>query len=223
MKRFILFFDAILLPVLCGCQSWSGRYDAQYNLEFPAVYPFRFQIKEIRMEAEHWASTKATEQKSKILKRNLLKNYPQFFSNSSRGTIPLVFTMKRLGDKAVQTEKNKGSAGAIFSLGLIPIEDFYQREWQITAEIPHQKSENKLVLKLKYSTVISPLGVLLQTHLWSPPIQGSHLSSKIHNGFILVGSEHLWKFFLDAIARFDREKLLEYYFSKQTPQVHLME
>jgi hypothetical protein len=213
----------MLLTVLNGCQSWSGRYDALHELKSPAAYPFRFQIKEIRLEAEHFRSEKENARLGKALRSNLLKNYPQFFSSSSRGTVPLTFTMKRLGNKAVQTEPSRGKGGALLTLGLIPVEDFYKREWLITAEVPQQKSENKLVLKLKYSTVILPLGLLLQTHLWSDPIQDGHLSSWKSYGFIRTDSEYLWKFFLDAIARFDRNALQKYYFSTQSSQMYLME
>ena len=93
------------MMLLCGCQSWCGRYEAQHKLRSPEVYPFRFHIKELRLEAEHYASQEACVVKSKILKQNLLKNYPQYFSDKSSGTLPLEFTIKRLGNKAIQTEK----------------------------------------------------------------------------------------------------------------------
>ncbi len=138
MKPVVLLFICVFMMLLCGCQSWCGRYEAQHKLRSPEVYPYRFHIKELRLEAEHYASQEACVVKSKILKQNLLKNYPQYFSDKSSGTLPLEFTIKRLGNKAIQTE-------------------------------------------------------------------------------------YFWIFFLDAVARFDRNKLQEYYYSKISPNMRLLE
>ena len=222
MKPVVLLFICVFMMLLCGCQSWCGRYEAQHKLRSPEVYPFRFHIKELRLEAEHYASQEACVVKSKILKQNLLKNYPQYFSDKSSRTLPLEFTIKRLGNKAIQTEKSK-TGGALLTFGLIPIQEFFKREWMITAEAAGQKVENKLILKLRYSTVISPLGLLFQTHRWGDPMPGSHLTSNDYKGFIRVDSEYFWIFFLDAVASFDRNKLQEYYYSKISPNMRLLE
>ena len=223
MKLVVQLFVCALVMFLCGCQSWCGRYEAQHELRSPKVYPFRFQIKELTLEAEHYASAEDCASKSQRLKQHLLKNYPQYFSDGSSGTIPLTFTVKRLGNKAVQTGKSEGRAGALFTFGLIPVQDFYKREWLISAEAAGQKVENKLILKLRYSTVILPLGILFQTHLWGAPMPGCHLSSGDYKGFIRIDSEYFWIFFLDAIARFNRNVLQEYYFSQMSPNVRLLE
>lgn len=246
-QKYFLFciLCAIMVCFTTGCMSWSGRYETSRGLHEPHPFPFKFQINTIKMYDDLDAAEADTDKEMisglEDLRLNLIKKYPQYFTDSKHNSLAVDIELTHLPPK-MKTPEWKIFLAALasgFSYGLVPVFSHVDHNWKISIRSEFFKVESNLRLSCKVSFSII-LGTILQTHRLIPYMDNYHISSgddeiparavmapdvmAVKNVDLLKpSSEHLLKFFPDALKDIDRDAVIRKYNAKFGPESGFLE